>query len=67
MQMEEIRSAAAEGQIIFNQLYLTNNDTDTQRQFDRAKAAGAKAIVWTIDSPGSPTRQRAARFGVGSA
>ena len=51
----------------FNQVYTNDNDTSNQILFDRAAKAGSKAMVWAVDSPGSPSRQRAARFGVGSA
>lgn len=32
-----------------------------------AETGGAKAVVWSVDSPGSPDRQRAARYDVSSA
>ncbi|KAK8024203.1 hypothetical protein PG993_012269 [Apiospora rasikravindrae] len=64
--MEKIAENAAENQTIFAQLYIPNNDTLTQSYFDRAEKAGYKAIFWTIDSPGDASRQRAARFDVGS-
>ncbi|KAK8073690.1 hypothetical protein PG994_004589 [Apiospora phragmitis] len=64
--METIAENAAENQTLFAQLYIPNNDTQTQALFDRAEKAGYKAIVWTIDSPGDASRQRAARFDVGS-
>lgn len=65
--IETISEAKAEGQVLFSQLYVNNNDTANQILFDRAEKSGSKAIVWSVDSPGSPSRQRAARFGVGSA
>ncbi|EOO02645.1 putative cytochrome b2 protein [Phaeoacremonium minimum UCRPA7] len=65
--IETIADAATDGQILFTQLYVNNNDTANQVLFDRVEAVGSKAIVWSVDSPGSPSRQRAARFGVGSA
>lgn len=64
--METIAANAAPGQTLFAQMYIPNNDTQTQTLFDRAEKAGYKAIVWTIDSPGDASRQRAARFDVGS-
>ncbi|KAK8071054.1 hypothetical protein PG997_011257 [Apiospora hydei] len=64
--METIAENAAENQTLFAQLYIPNNDTQTQTYFDRAEKAGYKALVWTIDSPGDASRQRAARFDVGS-
>jgi isopentenyl diphosphate isomerase/L-lactate dehydrogenase-like FMN-dependent dehydrogenase len=65
--MEQIRAAANPGQIMFQQIYLSNNMTSNQVLMDRAVASNASAMVWSIDSPGSPSRQRAARFDVGSA
>lgn len=65
--MEELGTLKAENQTIFRQVYLNQNDTATQEVFDKAKAAGAKAIVYTVDSPANGVRHRAARFGVGSA
>ncbi|KAK8099189.1 uncharacterized protein PG998_012430 [Apiospora kogelbergensis] len=66
LSMETIAKNAAPEQTLFAQLYIPNNDTETQTLFDRAEKAGYKAIVWTIDSPGDASRQRAARFDVGS-
>ncbi|KAL8386839.1 hypothetical protein RB595_010352 [Gaeumannomyces hyphopodioides] len=51
----------------FNQVYTNDNDTSNKILFERAEKSGSKAVVWAVDSPGSPSRQRAARFGVGSA
>lgn len=65
--VEEIAAAKAEGQVVFQQLYLTPNDTETQLLFDRLKKAGTNALVFTVDSAGDGNRHRAARFGVGSA
>jgi isopentenyl diphosphate isomerase/L-lactate dehydrogenase-like FMN-dependent dehydrogenase len=65
--MEEIYAVKEEGQVLFQQVYLTNNDTATQILFDRIKKNGADAIVFTVDSAAGSIRQRAARFGVGSA
>ncbi|CAH0030950.1 unnamed protein product [Clonostachys rhizophaga] len=62
--IETIGAAKAEGQVLFQQLYLTANDTRTQIELDRAKAAGHKAIVFTIDCPAPANRHRAARFDV---
>ncbi|KAH6658882.1 hypothetical protein BKA67DRAFT_542837 [Truncatella angustata] len=67
LQMEEIGALASDNQTIFRQVYLNQNDTETQDIFDKAAAAGAKAIVYTVDSPANGVRHRAARFGVGSA
>jgi isopentenyl diphosphate isomerase/L-lactate dehydrogenase-like FMN-dependent dehydrogenase len=46
------------------QLYLTADDEQTQKELDRAKAVGSKAIVFTIDCPAPANRHRAARFDV---
>ena len=48
-------------------MYFTLNDTQNRALLQRSEASGAKAVVWAIDSPGSPDRQRAARYDVGSA
>ncbi|RFU78072.1 fmn-dependent dehydrogenase [Trichoderma arundinaceum] len=65
--IEQIAAAKAEGQVVFQQLYLSSNDTETRQLLDRSKAAGASAIVFTVDSAADGNRHRAARFGVGSA
>ncbi|OBR14509.1 FMN-dependent dehydrogenase [Colletotrichum higginsianum IMI 349063] len=65
--IEQIAEVKTEGQVAFQQVYLGGNDTATQIIFDRIKASGAQAIVYTIDSPADGNRHRAARFGVGSA
>ncbi|RMJ09706.1 hypothetical protein BHE90_005542 [Fusarium euwallaceae] len=65
--IEQIAAAKAKGQVVFQQLYLTSNDTETQELFDRSKKAGADALVFTVDSAADGNRHRAARFGVGSA
>lgn len=65
---EEVGAIADKtGQTFFSQIYLTDNDTTTQIQFDRAKKSGAKAIIWTLDSAGDGVRHRAARYSMGSA
>ncbi|KAK7747806.1 hypothetical protein SLS62_008842 [Diatrype stigma] len=65
--MEDIGALKSDNQTIFRQVYLDQNDTATQETFDKAKAAGATAIIYTVDSPANGVRHRAARFGVGSA
>ncbi|WZH39369.1 Cytochrome b2 mitochondrial [Fusarium acuminatum] len=67
LSIEEIAKAKAEGQVVFQQLYLSSNDTETQELLDRSEKAGAAAIVFTVDSAADGNRHRAARFGVGSA
>lgn len=58
-------NATAE-QVIFSQLYFKGNESANIAEIKASEAAGAKAIVWSVDSPGSPDRQRAARYDVGS-
>ncbi|EFY87297.1 (S)-2-hydroxy-acid oxidase, putative [Metarhizium acridum CQMa 102] len=57
---------AAAGNILY-MLYLDSNETFNKDLFRRTEAAGAKAIVFTVDSAADGNRHRAARFGVGSA
>ena len=53
---------------LFQQVYLTNNLTQTQELFTKIEKTGrAKAIILTVDSPGDGIRHRAARYSVGSA
>ncbi|KAL8330377.1 hypothetical protein RB593_001409 [Gaeumannomyces tritici] len=49
-------------QATFQQIYTNANLSVTWDLIRRAEAAGAKAIVWTIDAPGDSTRHRAARY-----
>jgi isopentenyl diphosphate isomerase/L-lactate dehydrogenase-like FMN-dependent dehydrogenase len=67
--MEEIYSARPNGsqQVLFQQVYLTEDMSATQKLFKKIEQVGAKAIVLTVDSPGDGVRHRAARYGVGSA
>ncbi|KAJ0421471.1 hypothetical protein BJY00DRAFT_323264 [Aspergillus carlsbadensis] len=69
LSMDEIAAAkpANGSQVIFQQVYLTSNDTATQAILDQAEALGSKAIVFTIDGPAGGNRHRANRYGVGSA
>lgn len=62
-----IAAAASANQTLFAQLYFTTNATENLAMIKTAEAEGAKAIVWSVDSPGSPDRQRAARYDVSSA
>ncbi|KFA60676.1 hypothetical protein S40285_05062 [Stachybotrys chlorohalonatus IBT 40285] len=48
-------------QVIFQQIYTNNNLSITWNDLDRAARTGAKAIVLTIDTPGSSVRVRGAR------
>jgi isopentenyl diphosphate isomerase/L-lactate dehydrogenase-like FMN-dependent dehydrogenase len=71
MSVEEIADEKPSdgSQILFQQLYLSDprNDTEFLYYAKRFEKAGAKAIVLTVDSAGDGNRQRAARYGVGSA
>ncbi|KAL2821295.1 FMN-dependent dehydrogenase, partial [Aspergillus cavernicola] len=69
LSMDEIAAAkpANGSQVLFQQVYLTSNDTATQQIFNQAESLGAKAIVFTADSAADGNRHRAARYGVGSA
>jgi isopentenyl diphosphate isomerase/L-lactate dehydrogenase-like FMN-dependent dehydrogenase len=54
-------------QVLFQQVYLDGGLNETQQLFRTVEAAGSKAIVVTVDSPGDGVRHRAARYAVGSA
>ncbi|CAK4029990.1 FMN-dependent alpha-hydroxy acid dehydrogenase [Lecanosticta acicola] len=61
--IEEIASAASEGQVMFHQEYIWSNQTRLQDELDRIKAAGFKAIFLTIDNTGiDGIRDRSLRF-----
>lgn len=62
-----IAAAATSNQTLFAQLYFTNSLSENLAMIKTAESEGAKAIVWAVDSPGSPDRQRAARYDVTSA
>ncbi|KAI5855742.1 hypothetical protein BZA05DRAFT_464779 [Tricharina praecox] len=61
--IEEIAAAAAPGQIMFHQLYVSANKTKLASDLQRIEAAGYKGIFVTIDNPIHGIRQREARFG----
>lgn len=65
--LEDIAAVALPNQTFFSQVYFTLNDTQNKALLQKSERSGAKAVVWAIDSPGSPDRQRAARYDVGSA
>ncbi|KAF9873063.1 FMN-dependent dehydrogenase [Colletotrichum karsti] len=65
--IEEIAAVKKEGQVAFQQIYLTANDTETQALFKQIEDSGAQGVVYTVDSAADGNRHRAARFGVGSA
>ncbi|OAG12342.1 (S)-2-hydroxy-acid oxidase [Paraphaeosphaeria sporulosa] len=65
---EEIYAAKANSsQVLFQQVYLTDNITETQELFQKIEKLGSKAIVLTVDSAADGNRHRAKRYGVGSA
>ncbi|KAI0012136.1 FMN-dependent alpha-hydroxy acid dehydrogenase [Xylariaceae sp. FL0662B] len=66
LSMEDVASFKSDGQITFQQAYITTNDTETKGIFDSAKALGSKAIVFTVDSAADGNRHRATRYDVGS-
>lgn len=63
----EVQAARAEGQILFHQLYTNISIDGATEQIREAEANNFQAILLTIDSPADANRQRALRFGVGSA
>ncbi|KAF9268844.1 S-2-hydroxy-acid oxidase [Marasmius fiardii PR-910] len=64
---DAIRDAKASNQVMFQQMYTSDNVEDVKGQVKRAEEAGFKAIILTVDSAGDGNRHRAARQGVGSA
>jgi isopentenyl diphosphate isomerase/L-lactate dehydrogenase-like FMN-dependent dehydrogenase len=64
---KDIQAARAPGQVMFHQLYINNNLTATEELVREAEANNFQALFLTVDSPADANRQRAARFGVGSA
>lgn len=64
---DTIAAAAGANQTLFSQIYFTTNATENLALLKAAETGGAKAVVWSVDSPGSPDRQRAARYDVSSA
>ncbi|TRX99106.1 hypothetical protein FHL15_000448 [Xylaria flabelliformis] len=66
LSIEQIAAYKAKDQVTFQQAYLNSNDTATKELFARAKASGAKAIVFSVDSAANGNRQRAARYSVSS-
>ncbi|KAH7362780.1 hydroxyacid oxidase [Plectosphaerella cucumerina] len=63
----EIMAAKAEGQTVFQQIYLSGNITRDGAHLQEVERAGADALVITIDSAASSIRHRAMRYGVASA
>lgn len=64
--LDEIAAAKADGQVTAHQFYNEGTDADTLRYFNDVKAAGGKAIFFTVDSAGDGNRHRAARHDVTS-
>ncbi|PBP26372.1 (S)-2-hydroxy-acid oxidase [Diplocarpon rosae] len=68
LSIEAIAAAKPDrSQVTFQQVYLDSNDTASKIIFERAQAAGSKAIILTVDSAADGNRHRATRFNVGSA
>ncbi|KAF4509222.1 hypothetical protein G6O67_005504 [Ophiocordyceps sinensis] len=65
--IEEIAKEKGPDQVLFQQLYMTGNETADKEFISRTEAANAAAIVFTVDSAADGNRHRAARFDVGSA
>ncbi|KAF4556006.1 FMN-dependent dehydrogenase-like protein 5 [Elsinoe fawcettii] len=66
--IEEIGAAKGNSsQVLMWQFYSAANFSVLENNIRRAERAGTKAVVLTVDAPGSPIRHRAARFGQGSA
>ncbi|KAK2615103.1 hypothetical protein N8I77_001879 [Diaporthe amygdali] len=61
---ESVDANRAEGQVTFQQWYMSSNLTKVQADFDRAKAAGSSAIALTVDSPAISNRIRSWRWGL---
>ncbi|KAF4991649.1 hypothetical protein FDECE_13997 [Fusarium decemcellulare] len=60
--IEQIAAEKAKGQVLFQQLYLDNNDTRTKELLARCEKAGAAAIVLTVDAVAEGNRVRQWRF-----
>ena len=66
--IDDIYAAKANtSQVLFQQVYLTDDINETAELFAKIKKLGAKAIVLTVDSAADGNRHRAKRYGVGSA
>ena len=67
--VDELAAAKSKNstQVLWQQVYLTGNDTVTKQYFKQIEKAGAQAIVFTVDSAGPGVRQRADRYAAGSA
>lgn len=64
---QEIQDAKAEGQVVFQQMYLDGNFTADSEYIRQLEEAGTDALVLTVDSAAGSNRHRAERFGQGSA
>ncbi|KAI8713968.1 FMN hydroxy acid dehydrogenase domain-containing protein [Fusarium sp. LHS14.1] len=60
--LEQIAAAKAREQVLFQQIYVSNNKTADSLLFRRMEKMGVKALVLTVDSAGDRTRHRALRF-----
>ncbi|KAH9892371.1 FMN-dependent alpha-hydroxy acid dehydrogenase [Xylariomycetidae sp. FL2044] len=66
LSMTEIAALKKEGQVTFQQCYLTGDLDAAQNLIDRAEKAGAEALIWTVDVPVTGNRQRDIRYDSGS-
>ncbi|WP_239483189.1 alpha-hydroxy acid oxidase [Burkholderia sp. MS455] len=55
-------AAVRKGPLYF-QLYMLRNRALTENLLDRARAAGIKTLIWTVDTPVTPRRERDERNG----
>ncbi|OHW95226.1 glycolate oxidase, partial [Colletotrichum incanum] len=63
LSIDDIADArVAEDQVLFQQIYVSNNQTENKMLFQQVEKTGAKAMVLTVDSAGDRTRQRALRY-----
>ncbi|KAH9221747.1 (S)-2-hydroxy-acid oxidase [Leptodontidium sp. 2 PMI_412] len=63
LSISEIANArVTEDQVLFQQIYVSKNQTENRLFFQQVEQTGAKAMVLTVDSAGDRTRQRALRY-----
>ncbi|KAL5320017.1 hypothetical protein ACEPPN_013076 [Leptodophora sp. 'Broadleaf-Isolate-01'] len=63
LSISEIANArVTEDQVLFQQIYVSKNQTENRLLFQQVEQTGAKAMVLTVDSAGDRTRQRALRY-----
>ncbi|PSN61583.1 cytochrome b2 [Corynespora cassiicola Philippines] len=65
LSIEQIAAAKPDSnQVLFQQLYVSNNLSQTIATMRRAEKEGYKAFFLTVDAPASGVRHRGRRFGV---